>query len=224
MDMNLFFDFSLRILVAGVMGSLIGLEREYRAKEAGYRTHFLVALGSALMMIVSQYGFDDVLKADLVRLDPSRIAAQVVSGIGFIGAGTIILQKQIVRGLTTAAGIWATAGIGLAIGAGMYAIGCVATVLVLLGLEALSFFFKSLGLRNMILEFSTVDMDSIKRIVSSFESKDYILVSYEMRDAGMGDSHLYRVSMTLKAKHMDEKGLIQMIMDEFPQVIIEKIV
>ena len=103
--MELFGDFALRLLVAGLMGVLIGLEREYRAKEAGYRTHFLVALGSCLMMIVSQYGFTDVLEADLVRLDPSRIAAQVVSGIGFIGAGTIILQKQVVRGLTTAAGI-----------------------------------------------------------------------------------------------------------------------
>lgn len=138
--MDLAWDFALRLFLAGVMGILIGLEREYRAKEAGYRTHFLVALGSALLMIVSQYGFSDVLERDLVRLDPSRIAAQVVSGIGFIGAGTIILQKQIVRGLTTAAGIWATSGIGLAIGAGMYGIGIAATVLVLLGLEVLSFF------------------------------------------------------------------------------------
>ena len=143
--MELHYDFMLRLLIAGAMGVCIGVEREYRAKEAGYRTHFLVALGSALLMIVSQYGFSDVLAADLVRLDPSRIAAQVVSGIGFIGAGTIILQKQIVRGLTTAAGVWATSGIGLAIGAGMYGVGIAATVLVLLGLEALSFFFKSMG-------------------------------------------------------------------------------
>lgn len=141
--MDLAWDFALRLFLAGVMGILIGLEREYRAKEAGYRTHFLVALGSALLMIVSQYGFSDVLERDLVRLDPSRIAAQVVSGIGFIGAGTIILQKQIVRGLTTAAGIWATSGIGLAIGAGMYGIGIAATVLVLLGLEVLSFSLKA---------------------------------------------------------------------------------
>ena len=147
-------DFTLRLFVAGIMGILIGLEREYRAKEAGYRTHFLVAVGSALLMIVSQYGFEAVLERDLVRLDPSRIAAQVVSGIGFIGAGTIILQKQIVRGLTTAAGIWATSGIGLAVGAGMYGIGVAATVLVLLGLEVLSFFFKSIGLRNLMVEFS----------------------------------------------------------------------
>ena len=75
--MNIYVDFSLRLFVAGLMGVLIGLEREYRAKEAGYRTHFLVALGSALLMIVSQYGFMDVLEKDLVRLDPSRLAAQV---------------------------------------------------------------------------------------------------------------------------------------------------
>lgn len=118
--MALNFDFVLRLLVAGILGAIIGLDREYRAKEAGYRTHFLVSLGSALIMIVSQYGFQDIIKENSVSLDPSRVAAQVVSGIGFIGAGTIILQKQIVRGLTTAAGIWATAGIGLAVGAGMY--------------------------------------------------------------------------------------------------------
>ena len=95
-------DFVLRLLVAGILGAIIGLDREYRAKEAGYRTHFLVSLGSALIMIVSQYGFQDIIKESSVTLDPSRVAAQVVSGIGFIGAGTIIFQKQIVRGLTTA--------------------------------------------------------------------------------------------------------------------------
>ena len=94
-------DFMLRLLVAGILGAIIGLDREYRAKEAGYRTHFLVSLGSALIMIVSQYGFQEIIKENSVTLDPSRVAAQVVSGIGFIGAGTIILQKQIVRGLTT---------------------------------------------------------------------------------------------------------------------------
>ena len=106
-------DFILRLFVAGALGAVIGLDREYRAKEAGYRTHFLVSLGSALIMIVSQYGFMEIIKIEGIDLDPSRVAAQVVSGIGFIGAGTIIFQKQIVRGLTTAAGIWATSGIGL---------------------------------------------------------------------------------------------------------------
>ena len=146
--MALNFDFVLRLLVAGILGAIIGLDREYRAKEAGYRTHFLVSLGSALIMIVSQYGFQDIIKENSVSLDPSRVAAQVVSGIGFIGAGTIILQKQIVRGLTTAAGIWATAGIGLAVGAGMYVIGIAATLLTLAGLELLSILFKSVGMKK----------------------------------------------------------------------------
>ena len=87
-------DFMLRLLVAGILGAIIGLDREYRAKEAGYRTHFLVSLGSALIMIVSQYGFQEIIKENSVTLDPSRVAAQVVSGIGFIGAGTIIFSRR----------------------------------------------------------------------------------------------------------------------------------
>jgi hypothetical protein len=88
-------EFILRLFIAGILGSIIGLDREYRAKEAGYRTHFLVSLGSALIMIVSQHGFSEILDTPNVNLDPSRIASQVVTGIGFIGAGTIILHKQI---------------------------------------------------------------------------------------------------------------------------------
>ena len=116
--MEMEWDFIIRLCVAGLCGTVIGLDREYRVKDAGFRTHFLVALGSALMMIVSQYGFADILTHTGVGLDPSRIAAQVVSGIGFIGAGTIIIHRQLVRGLTTAASLWATAGIGLAAGVG----------------------------------------------------------------------------------------------------------
>ena len=221
--MELHYDFMLRLLIAGAMGVCIGVEREYRAKEAGYRTHFLVALGSALLMIVSQYGFSDVLAADLVRLDPSRIAAQVVSGIGFIGAGTIILQKQIVRGLTTAAGVWATSGIGLAIGAGMYGVGIAATVLVLLGLEALSFFFKSMGLRNMIIEFTLTDKDDLKRVTSRFHEKGFIVVSYEMTGSASVNGEIYQVSMTVKAKHMNEEALLLMFLNEFPGVTVTKL-
>ena len=222
--MDISYDFVIRLFVAGTMGILIGLEREYRAKEAGYRTHFLVALGSALMMIVSQYGFDEVLKTDLVRLDPSRVAAQVVSGIGFIGAGTIILQKQIVRGLTTAAGIWATSGIGLAIGAGMYEIGVAATLLVLIGLEVLSFFFKSLGVHNLVIEFSTANRESLRQISSRFRSKKYIVVSYEMREENELGKTIYRVSMMIRAKHVNEEGLLLMLLQEFPDVTVTKII
>ena len=122
MEIEIMWVMILRLAVAGALGTLIGLEREYRAKEAGMRTHFLVALGSALIMIVSQYGFGDN------TADASRVAAQIVSGIGFIGAGTIMMQKQFVRGLTTAAGLWVAAGIGMAIGGGLYIIGIVTTV------------------------------------------------------------------------------------------------
>ena len=126
----------LRLVLAAFLGGLIGAEREYRAKVAGTRTHMLVAIGAALMLIVSRSGFDS-------RGDPSRVAAQIVSGIGFIGAGAIMVQRHAVHGLTTAAGIWVAAGIGMAIAAGLYAVGIASTVLSLIGLEVLGFIFPS---------------------------------------------------------------------------------
>ena len=129
----------LRLFVAGLLGGLIGMEREIRAKEAGVRTHFIVALGSALFMIISQYGFGQQYH------DASRVAAQVVSGIGFIGAGVIIFQKNVVRGVTTAAGLWVAAAIGLAAGGGMYAVSVAATLLTILCLEMMHFFTLHYG-------------------------------------------------------------------------------
>ena len=123
----------LRLVVSGICGSLIGYERKNRLKEAGIRTHMIVAIGSTLIMIVSKYGFADVLLLQNYVLDPSRIAAQIVSGIGFLGAGIIFVRRHsIISGLTTAAGIWATAGIGMAIGAELYFIGISCTILILL--------------------------------------------------------------------------------------------
>ena len=144
--MDMTWEFILRIFVAALLGGAIGLEREYRAKEAGLRTHFLVALGSAVFMIVSAYGFDGVMNTPEHRWDISRVAAQVVSGIGFIGAGTIIFHKSenVVRGLTTAAGLWVTAAIGLACGGGMYVLSIASTVLVLVGLEAFNFVLRKI--------------------------------------------------------------------------------
>ena len=142
------YEFILRIFIAALLGGLIGLEREYRAKEAGFRTHFLVALGSAVFMIVSAYGFGEVQMDGMTsRWDVSRVAAQVVSGIGFIGAGTIIFHKSenVVRGLTTAAGLWVTAAIGLACGGGMYILSIASTILVLVGLEAFNFILRKFG-------------------------------------------------------------------------------
>ena len=122
-----------RLFVAGLLGGLIGLEREFRAKEAGVRTHFIVALGSALFMVISEFAFDGK------QHDAARVAAQVVSGIGFIGAGVIIFQRNVVRGITTAAGLWVAAAIGLACGDGMYPVAIAATVLTVSCLEMMHF-------------------------------------------------------------------------------------
>lgn len=113
-------DTLIRLLVAAACGSVIGVERERLLWAAGVRTHMLVCVGSCLIMIVSAFGFEDALRQSNVNLDPSRIAAQVVSGIGFIGAGAILLRGQVVRGLTTAASVWSVAAIGLAVGGGLY--------------------------------------------------------------------------------------------------------
>ena len=117
----------LRLLIAAALGFLIGLERKIRVKEAGIRTHAMVSLGAALIMEVSKYGFADM---GAEYPDYSRIAAQIVSGIGFLGAGIIIYNRGALRGLTTAAGIWTTAGVGMAAGAGMYILAAGATLII----------------------------------------------------------------------------------------------
>jgi putative Mg2+ transporter-C (MgtC) family protein len=121
-----------RLLLAAVLGGLIGYERERLSWAAGLRTHMLVCVGSALIMIVSAYGFADILGTPNVVLDPSRIAAQVVSGIGFLGAGSILVRRDAVRGLTTAASVWAVAAVGLAVGGGLYIGAVPATVIILI--------------------------------------------------------------------------------------------
>lgn len=131
-----YLEFLLRIIVACVCGACIGYERTKRLKEAGVRTHVIVCCAAALMMIVSKYGFTDLTTGTGILgigdrgADPSRIAAQIISGVSFLGAGIIFRNGSSVRGLTTAAGIWATAGIGLAIGAGMYVIGLAGTLII----------------------------------------------------------------------------------------------
>lgn len=122
----------LRILLAAICGLAVGYERKNRRKDAGIRTHIMVCLGAALIMIVSKYGFEDILGKSGIALDPSRIAAQIVTGVGFLGAGIIFVRNQMVNGLTTAAGIWVIAGVGMAIGSGLYIIGIVSTLFIII--------------------------------------------------------------------------------------------
>ncbi|MBQ7656715.1 MAG: MgtC/SapB family protein [Clostridia bacterium] len=137
-QMNQYLEFFLRIIVACFCGAIIGVERSRRLKEAGVRTHLLVCCTSALIIVISKYGFADLTAPEGETLfgtrgvDPSRIAAQVISGISFLCAGVIFKQGAAIKGLTTAAGLWATAGIGLALGAGMYPLGIFSTVAVLM--------------------------------------------------------------------------------------------
>lgn len=180
-------DFILRILVAALLGGAIGLERGFRAKEAGFRTHFLVALGSAVFMILSAHGFGDVQFSESQRLDVSRIAAQVVSGIGFIGAGTIIFQRQAVHGLTTAAGLWVTASIGMAAGAGMYVIAGFTTLLVLIGLEVLNVLFPTIGHHNLTLTVAADSEEAVRRLTDRLKADGTGIVTYSLtKDAEGG--------------------------------------
>ncbi len=174
--------FLLRIAAAALLGGAIGMEREYRAKEAGFRTHFLVALGAAAFMILSAHGFDGVLTTDNHRLDVSRIAAQVVSGIGFIGAGTIIFQRHMVKGLTTAAGLWVTAAIGMTAGAGMYALATGTAVLVLLGLEAFNYLLPRIGHRNIILTLTATDRDRLRDVLRQLKDDGVTIINFSLNE------------------------------------------
>ena len=125
--------FLFQLICAGLCGTALGVERQSRMKSAGVRTHFIVSVASALMMIVSKYGFLDVISIEGASVDISRVAAGIISGIGILGGGLIFISKQgLVRGMTTAAGIWMTVGIGMAIGARMYVLGFEGTILILL--------------------------------------------------------------------------------------------
>lgn len=130
----------IRLVMAALLGGVVGLEREYNHHPAGFRTHLLVSVGSCLMMLLAFYGFQDYIAANEgnVNFDPSRLAAYVVSGIGFLGAGTILVQGSSVKGLTTAASIWVVAGIGLTVGAGLYGPALIATFIVIISLFILA--------------------------------------------------------------------------------------
>jgi len=161
--MTIEWNFILRIIIAGLLGGLIGFEREFRAKEAGVRTHFIVALGSAMFMIISQYAFTG-------QFDHARVAAQVVSGIGFIGAGVIIFQKNAIRGVTTAAGLWVAAAIGLSCGAGMYAIATAATLMTIICLETMHFVTHKYDEKDLSVTITQADGDELLKIMEAFKS------------------------------------------------------
>ena len=175
MDITVFteLEFFFRILIAGICGGLIGYERNNRLKEAGIRTHLIVALAAALIMVVSKYGFSDVTTLKGVALDPSRIAAQIVTGVGFLGAGMIFVRNQTISGLTTAAGLWASACMGLAIGAGFYECVILAFLLMFLCIRLLPYLENYMveRARNMNLYIEYTSFDNIGLIIGKIKAQ-----------------------------------------------------
>lgn len=218
-------EFILRIAIAGVLGAAVGLERELRAKEAGTRTHFLVAMGSALFTILSQYGFDESLKiySSFASFDPSRIAAQVVTGIGFIGAGTIIFQKHVVKGLTTAAGLWATAAIGMTAATGLYALAIGSTVLVLCCLEVFSFVVNRFGMKKIAVTFSTRSHDTVRQLLSELQADGVDFDNYGMKQIVVDGERQYEVTLEMKLSRRNYRTRILDFVKEFNGVSIELI-
>lgn len=174
----------LRLVAAAILGGVVGLERERLEWVAGLRTHMLVCLGAALVMIVSAYGFTEVVGGDVV-LDPSRVAAQVVSGIGFLGAGTILfLRHEIIRGLTTAASLWTVAAVGLAIGGGLYLAAICTTSLILVILAVVKPLEQRLFRRHLTRRVSIrIDrrLISLREIESEIEASGLVVQQMTLR-------------------------------------------
>lgn len=211
------YEISLKLFIAFLLGGVIGIEREYRSKDAGFRTHFLVAVGSALFCVVSQYGFGHELK------DSSRVAAQVVSGIGFLGAGTIIFHKNVVRGLTTAAGLWVTAAIGLSCGTGMYIVAVIATAMVLFGLEVVNSFIPNVGTTTVQLTFTGTSKECVQRVVKQIKEDCIELYSYELRDRRTSKGEIFEAYIEIKVKRGNHNERLIDYMDEFDDVTISSI-
>lgn len=173
----------VRIVVAVVCGAAIGYERSVRQKDAGIRTHVIVALGSALMMIISKYGFFDVILTDSVNVDASRIAANIITGISFLGAGVIFVRNASIKGLTTAAGIWATSGVGIAIGSGMYLIGVFSTALMIVLQVILHKYFQKIETpaTNEFLIVTKDSKESVEKVKSFLSDSSLAVQSYDCR-------------------------------------------
>ena len=200
----------IRLVLAGVFGGLIGLEREIRAKEAGLRTHFVVALGSALFMIISQFAFEGK------QHDAARVAAQVVSGIGFIGAGVIIFQKNAVRGVTTAAGLWVAAAIGLACGGGMYIVALAATLLTIICLETLNFIHARYDMKRITLTLAANREEDILTVLEALKKDKITVESYAVSDG--------KVHITLKMKQRNYLESIKTILSRLEGFQVEDLV
>lgn len=210
----------IRILIAAVCGGLIGLERSKRQKEAGIRTHIIVCLGAALMMIVSKYAFFDVISIPDARIsvDASRIAANIITGISFLGAGVIFVKDASIKGLTTAAGIWATSGVGMAVGAGMEAVGIVTTGLIIFlqiflhkyaaGLESTFIAYVKIHLKNE-------NKGCVERLIECMNENHIEVINQKVRRR----ENYYSVLLSVKIPQNVNPESISLLVEEDEDII-----
>lgn len=208
--MSLALELTIRILAAGLMGAAIGYERELRGKSAGMRTHLLVALGSALLMIISQLGFE---AAD--RFDAARIAAAVVGGLGFLGGG-IIMKNKHVSGLTTAAGLWVTGAIGLAIGSGLYEIAILSFIIIIICMEAMYFYDFRLGDRAITITVTGKDRDKLVEALTEIGQQPTVNSIIKMPDG-------FKVDASLLIKKREFPGEVLRRIDAIQGITLESI-
>ncbi|WLV24783.1 MgtC/SapB family protein [Aciduricibacillus chroicocephali] len=210
-----FFTMVARLLLILLLSGLIGFERELKNHSAGFRTHILVGIGSCLMMLLSLYGFKDFLDFDYVRYDPARIPSYVVSGVGFLGAGTIMVYGGTIRGLTTAASIWAVAGLGLVVGAGMYDIAVITTIIILLSLVFLNnlekLFVRSISVHVLeIIVTNDFKADEFVRLMRKQE------IDIQNIEFAKSDTELRRIFVKIKPSDRDS---LTMFMNDASQLL-----
>ncbi len=212
----------VRILMASLCGCMIGYERTRRLKEAGVRTHCVVACGAALMMVVSKYGFADIIQNGVYLygsdgVDASRIASQVVTGVGFLGAGVIFRTGTSVKGLTTAAGIWATSAVGLAFGAGLYFIGWLTTIFIV----AIQFLMHKLHIgadaytnQDITLQFH--DCPQVKeQLFSMLQERGALIYGCSTKRLDSGDMSYH---LCIRIRRPIQAAEFQAMMDSYPQI------
>lgn len=213
----------LRVVLAGVCGALIGFERSRRQKEAGLRTHIIVAMGAALFMLVSKYSFADIPLIETMRADGSRIASNVVTGISFLGAGVIFVRGGSIKGLTTAAGIWTIAAVGLAIGGGLYIIGVVCTLLIFIVQIILHHWLPSsetMETHEIAIVLKSVDSSGVAKLLEYFTEKKITVIETNIRRDTKND--LVKIDMSVRIqKDADLADAISLI-GQVPEVMSVK--
>ena len=209
----------LRILASGLCGAIVGYERSKRLKEAGVRTHCVVAMAAALIMIVSKYGFADVIATEgfVKTVDGARLGAQVISGVGFLGAGVIFKNGNVVRGITTAAGIWATAAIGLTFGCGLYILGIATTIVIML----VQFFMHKFPVGNDAFNTNEIEIimydtpESRELLRSQFNSKLTLVVGTKIYK----ENGVSMIMIHVKASHNMSPDELLKMKDESPDIV-----